>query len=143
MVKPPFVRSPYNYDMDAASLESGTRCDDPHLAQQQFLEESDINTIVERFGLNGEMPVSPVVPSYGDFSEVTDFQSAMNAVVAAQAGFMELPAKVRARFSNDPQQLLEFLANGENRKEAIALGLIPEPVAPEVPVASPEASKAP
>lgn len=143
MAKPPFVRSPYNYDMDQASLESGTRFDDPHLAQQQFLEESDINTIVERFGLNGEMPVSPTLPTFDDFFGVTDFQSAMNAVIAAQAGFMELPAKVRARFSNDPQELLEFLANGANLKEAIALGLIPEAVAPEVPVASPEASKAP
>lgn len=142
-MKAPFVRSPYNYDMDAASLESGTECRDPHLAQQQFLEESDINTIVERFGLNGEMPASPVVPTFGDFSEVRDFHSAMNAVVKAQGDFMELPAKVRARFSHDPQQLLEFLADASNRKEAVALGLIPESVAPEVPVASPEASKAP
>lgn len=137
MAKPPFVRSPYNYDMDAASLESGTRCEDPHLAQQQFLEESDINTIVERFGLNGEMPASPVVPTYGDFTEVRDFQSAMNAVIAAQSSFMELPAKVRARFGHDPQQLLEFLADGSNRKEAEALGLVnPAPVPEPPPAAS-------
>lgn len=139
-MKAPFVRSPYNYDMDAASLESAVVCSEESLTQQQFLEESDINTIVERFGLNGEMPTSPVVPQYADFTGVTDFQSAMNAVVQAQANFMELPAKVRARFSNDPQQLLEFLADAGNRKEAEVLGLVPE--SPPV-VASPEAPKAP
>lgn len=122
-----FVRSPYNYDMDKASLESGLVCDDISLAQQQFLEESDINTIVDRYGLNGEMPVSPVLPQYGDFTEVGDFQTAMNAVVAAQEQFMTLPAKVRARFSNDPQQLLEFLSSDSNRSEALALGLLVPP----------------
>lgn len=139
-MKVPFVRSPYNYDMDQASLESGLACCDESLTQQQFLEESDINTIVERFGLNGEMPSSPVVPQYGDFTGITDFQSAMNAVVQAQANFMELPAKVRARFSNDPQELLEFLGDANNRKEAEALGLVPEVSPVSAPAEAPKAS---
>lgn len=119
-----FVRTPYNYDMDEASVESGLACLDESLAQQQFKEESDINTIVERFGLNGELPVQPVMPQYGDFSGVNDFQSAMNAVLKAQADFMELPAKVRSRFDNDPQKLLEFVADDANIEEARVLGLI-------------------
>lgn len=127
MIKPPFVRSPYNYDVEAASLDSGLKCEDPSLTQQQFLEEVDINTLVERFGLNGEMPMNPVMPTYGDFSEIGDFQSAMNAVLAAEAQFMTLPAKVRSRFDNSPQRLLEFLGDESNRAEAIALGLVKEP----------------
>src|SRR5262245_32664589 len=106
-----FLRSPYNYDMDLASLESGLECKDESLTQQQFAEESDINTIVERFGLSGELPSIVSLPSYGDFTGISDFQSAMNAVVAAEKSFMELPAKLRARFDNDPQKLLEFVAN--------------------------------
>lgn len=133
-----FLRTEYNYDMDAASRESGLECKDPSMAQQQFLEESDINTIVERFQLNGEMPASVVVPQYGDYTQVTDFQSAMNAVLEAQAGFMQLPAKVRSRFDNDPQKLLEFLADDSNAVEARVLGLLkPLPV----PDASTEAPK--
>lgn len=133
-----FVRSPYNYDVEQASSDSGLKCEDPSLCQQQFLEESDINTLVERFGLTGEMPASVVVPQYGDFSGIGDFQSAMNAVLAAQANFMELPAKVRARFDHDPQKLLEFVSDAANADEARSLGLL-KPL-PDVD-ASPEAPK--
>lgn len=129
MAQKVFVRSPYNYDMESASVDTGLRCEDPSMAQQQFLEESDINTIVERFGLNGELPSAVVVPQYGDYTGVRDFQSAMNAVLQAQAGFMELPAKVRARFENDPQKFLEFVADDANAEEARVLGLLkPKPV---------------
>lgn len=134
-MKAPFLRTPYNYDMNAASDESGLKCTDPSMAQQQFLEECDINTIVERFGLNGEVPTSVQVPTYGDFSGVNDFQTAMNAVLDAQARFMELPAKVRSRFDNDPQKLLEFVADDANMDEARVLGLlVPKAEAPKVEV---------
>lgn len=129
-----FVRSPYNYDMDEASRESGLECKDESLTQQQFAEESDINVIVERFGLNGELPANPVMPQYGDFSAVSDFQSAMNAVLKAQADFMELPAKVRSRFDNDPQKLLEFVADSGNAEEARVLGLLKPVEAPAEPL---------
>ena len=140
-MKSVFVRSPYNYDMDKVSEETGLKCLDPSMAQQQFLEESDINTIVERFGLNGEVPELVKVPQYGDYSEVTDFHSAMNAVRQAEASFMELPAKVRSRFGNDPQQFLEFVSDDKNIPEARDLGLLPPaPIAPlgdPVPAAVP------
>jgi hypothetical protein len=35
MMKPPFLRTPYNYDRDVVSDESGLACADPSLAQQQ------------------------------------------------------------------------------------------------------------
>jgi phage internal scaffolding protein len=78
------------------------------MAQQQFREECDINTIMERFGRTGEL-VAPIrMPQYGDFDGVNDYHSAMNAIVEAQSAFDSLPAKVRARFSNDPAEFLEF-----------------------------------
>lgn len=136
-----FLRTEFNYDMDAASVESGLACKDESLAQQQFAEESDINVIVERFGLNGELPANPVMPQYGDFSQVTDFQTAMNAVIRAQADFMQLPAKVRSRFDNDPQKLLEFVSDDANLDEARVLGLLkPLQVAQEVAQEPPKAS---
>lgn len=119
-----FLRTEYNYDMNEASVESGLKCEDPSMAQVQFQEESDINVLVERFGLNGEMPVSPTVPQYGDFTGINDFQSAMNAVLVAKSQFMELPAKVRSRFDNDPQKLLEFVSDDANIDEARVLGLL-------------------
>ena len=126
-----FLRSAYNYDTDKVSLETGLECDpDDNRTQQQFAEEADINTIVARFGLTGELPDVVRVPQSGDFTGVSDFQSAMQAVRAAEEGFMELPAALRARFQNDPQRLLEFMEDDRNKDEAIKLGLVNK--APEV-----------
>lgn len=122
--KLPFLRTPYNYDVDKISDETGLACQDPSLAQQNFKDETDINYIVRQFGLTGELPGQPLSPQYGDFTGVLDYHSAVNAVLAAQDDFMELPAQMRSRFNNDPAQLIDFLSKEENREEAIKLGLV-------------------
>jgi len=128
--KLPFVRNPYNYDMALVSQETGLVCQDPSLAQQHMKDECDINTIVERFGVTGQLPVRAIEPSYGDFSGVSDYHTALNKIKAADEAFMALPGKLRAKFDNDPNALLNFLENEANRNEAIELGLIDgEPVA--------------
>lgn len=122
--KVPFLRTPYNYDVDKVSDETGLVCSDPSLAQQNFKDETDINYIVRQFGLTGELPGQTISPQYGDFTGVLDYHSAVNAVLAAQDEFMDLPAQMRARFDNDPAKLIDFLGNDENREEAIKLGLL-------------------
>lgn len=125
----PFVRNPYNYDMDKVSDQTGLKCEDKSLAQQHMKDECDINVIVERFGVTGQIPVSAIEPSYGDFSGVNDYHTALNKIKAADEAFMALPAKLRAKFDHDPNALLNFLENEANRDEAIELGLIDgEPV---------------
>lgn len=131
-----FVRQPYNYDMDEVSVDTGLVCLDRSLCQQQFVAESDINTIVDRYGLNGELPAVVRTPQYGDFTQVSDFQTALNSVLLAQAQFSELPAKLRSRFSNDPQRLLEFLSDSSNRPEALSLGLVSDPIPVGTPIDS-------
>ena len=135
MKKPPFLRTPYNYDPDAASNESGLHCEDASLAQQHFKDECDINNILRQFNLTGLLPESPLSPRYGDFTGIGDYHTALNQVIAAEDEFMSLPATLRARFENDPAQLIEFLDKPENFDEAISLGLvnkkpveIPQPV---------------
>lgn len=132
-MKVPFLRSAYNYDTNQVSDETGLCCKDPSLTQQQFAEEADINTIVDRFLRSGVMPTPTQMPQYVDYEGVFDFQSAMNVVRAADENFMRLDAKVRSRFNNSPQEFLEFFANPENTQEAIRLGLAipqsPSPVA--------------
>jgi phage internal scaffolding protein len=136
-MKIPFLRTPYNYDRDAASNDSGLECLDPTMAQQQFREECDINTIMERFGRTGEL-IAPIrMPQYGDFDGVNDYHSAMNAIVEAQTAFDALPAKVRARFGNDPAEFLDFVYNEENRDEAIRLGLVEAVIQPQAAVSEP------
>jgi len=130
-----------SYDMDAASLATGIAFDpEEDMAQQQFKDESDINKLIARFLRTGEMPPPRAPGAYGDFTQVTDFQSAMEQLRAARSAFMELPAELRAEFENDPAQLLEFVQDDSNYDEAVELGLVPpRPKAPGEPVVVPPA----
>lgn len=127
-----FLRSSYNYDVDQASNESALTCPEESLAIQSAEEESNINTIVRRFGLTGQLPDNVNMPVSGDFSGVVDFHSAMNLIRKAQEEFLNVPADIRARFNNDPQRFMDFLEDTSNRDEAMRMGLLkPAPVSPE------------
>lgn len=121
--KPVFVRSPYNYDRDAVSDETGLRCEDASLTKQSFKDEADINFIVRQFGLTGQLPDNVRIPEYRDYDTVMDYHSAMNAVRDANVSFMQLPGELRARFHNDPQAFLAFCSDPSNGPEAVKLGL--------------------
>jgi phage internal scaffolding protein len=123
-MKAPFIRNPYNYDTNAASNESGLRCEDATRTQQHFKDETDINNILRMFNITGQLPKKAITPQYGDFTGISDYHGALNAVIAAEDQFMTLPATLRARFDNDPQELIEFLNNPENLQEAQKLGLV-------------------
>lgn len=120
----PMFRTMYNYDREEATKATALYCKDPTRAQQQFKEESDINNIMKKFGVTGELPqlIRPVMPD--EYEEVTDFQSAMNVIRRANEAFMQMPSGVRARFQNNPQIFTEFFANEANRDEAEKMGLL-------------------
>lgn len=120
----PFLRTAYNYDRNIAGDESGLDTGPESMTKQEFKEECDINTIVRRFGLTGQLPEGLIAPTFGDFEFIGDYQSALNAIYQAQDSFMELPADVRARFENDPQQFVAFCSDAKNREEAEKLGLV-------------------
>lgn len=135
------LRAPGNYDVDRISNLSaidfmkvdevtGELVKEVSLTQQEFKDECDINEIVRRFGLTGQLPDNYRAPVSGDFTGISDFKTAMDAVRAAQDRFMEMPAELRARFDNDPQKLIGFLDDEKNREEAIKLGILNKP--PEV-----------
>jgi phage internal scaffolding protein len=121
---PVFIRTQFNYDHNAASNASGLVCEEPTRAQQHHREECDINVILERFGKTGHLPVNAISGTYGDFSGVHDYHSALNAIIASEAEFDALPAQIRNRFQNDPANLVQFLDNPDNRAEAEKLGLV-------------------
>lgn len=128
-----FMRTPHNYDRNAASDESALHCPEPTLAVQSERDECDINTIVERFGLTGQMPTNLRVPTYGDFTAVADMREALEAVHYANEAFMQLPAAARARFGNDAASFVDFCSNPDNRAEMKSMGLL----APETPLPAP------
>lgn len=126
-----FLRSSFNYDRDAVSDETGLKCDDESKAIQSAEEESNINTIVRRFGISGELPGGYAMPQSGDFTNIPDFHTAMNLVRKAQEEFVKVPAEVRARFNNDPGRFMDFFDDPANYDEALKLGLVN--VRPPVP----------
>lgn len=121
-----FVRAPYNYDGDVVSEETGLVCRDASKTQQHQAEEADINTIMRKFGITGRVPVVPLPPTFGDFDiGVSDYQSALHLINAANASFAGLSADVRKEFDNDPGRFVEFCSDPKNidqmRKWGLAL----------------------
>lgn len=114
-----------SYDVVAASVNASPipLSIDKRRTIQSAKADADINVIVKRFGITGQMPASVRLPSYGDFSGVSDFQTAMNVVRSAEESFLELPASVRKRFGNNPQAFLEFCSDEANIDEMRKMGL--------------------
>lgn len=117
-------RHPYSQDSNEVSRRTGLACTDKSRAIQSQKEQADINTIVKQFGLTGKLPENVRMPSYGDFTGISDYQTALNQVIQAENEFMKLPVSIRERFNHDPQALLEFISDNKNREEAIKLGLV-------------------
>lgn len=138
-----FIRTPYNYDRDLASLESGLACEDESLTQQHDKEDVDLNILLKKFGVHAKPTFTNKLPLQGDFTQITDYRSAMQIIKESEVAFGELPSNIRDRFDHDPAKLLEFIYNKDNREEAIKLGLIdaPKKTADE-PKGSPQGEKA-
>lgn len=98
------------------------------LTQQHMEGVTDINKIMERhnrtgvFGSgrpNGKQPM--YVNLTGD-----SFHEMLIKVQNAQGVFAGMPAKIRKRFGNNPENFLRFFEDPKNLREAIALGLVDE-----------------
>lgn len=96
------------------------------MCKQSFKDECDVNKIVKRFETSGMLPV--VEGREPEFFDCTglDFHRMMDVVAGAQARFDALPAHVRKRFANDPQEFVEFAQSPENRSELVKMGLTEE-----------------
>lgn len=121
----------FNMNQNEISDATGLACADESMAVQSAEEESNINTIVRRFGISGELPNNLRMPQSGDFTNLPDFHTAMNLVRQAQEEFVRVPAEIRARFNNDPARFMAFVEDEGNYDEALKLGLVnPRPVDP-------------
>ncbi len=111
---------------DVVGETRGEFFEKPSMTQQQFKDDCNINTIIDKYKVTGALPVSQETGIYGDFTsaEFGDYQSALNLVKQAQTDFDSLPAKVRERFGYSPSALLAFLGDESNFDEAVSLGLV-------------------
>lgn len=128
----PFIRSAYNYDSLSASRSAVVVNDLPSMAVQSEKDASDINVLVKRFGITGQISGVQRPPSLEEFGEIFDFRSAMDTLNEANRSFMSMSADTRARFLNDPARFVEFCSKAENLDEMRKLGLAVPEVIPEV-----------
>lgn len=123
---------------------------EPSMTQQHFKDETMIDNILQKYAETGFLtdPFSPKRPiQFGDFSDVTDFQTAQNSVARATEYFESLPSRIRASFSNSPAEFLNALNDPEQRSKLEDLGFIapeetkaPEPTSQQTPSADPKPS---
>lgn len=95
-----------------------------YFTEQSHKRETDVNLIIKKYDKTGLIDhVSRFEAKYGDMTGL-DFKTAQDLVTNARSSFETLPADIKKRFKQNPKNLLEFMEDPNNRKEAIELGLI-------------------
>ena len=101
-----------------------TPIDGESLTESYHKDDCDINRIMKKFETTGVIEhARQFGGQYGDFMGAGDYHAAMNSILAAQEMFDTVPAKLRARFGNDPAAFLEFVQDPENADQLVELGL--------------------
>lgn len=95
---------------------------DVSLTDPQFLKDTDINTILDRYNKTGVLPVRSG-GVYADVSDLGDFADVMERVNSARREFEAMPSGIRARFGHDPVAYFEFVNDPKNTEECLKLGI--------------------
>lgn len=88
------------------------------LTQQHFKDECDINYLVRHIN-----DIPRPEPVYGDVSEFSDLQSAIDLVENGMERFNELPSQIRDDFGYDAAAFFRFANNPENYDYLVKNGL--------------------
>lgn len=108
----------------------------PSRTKQEFRERANINTIMSKAMKTGRLstdfglPESSRKPMYGDFTNSDDFRSQQNKIVKVREIFESLPSDVRFKLRNDPANMLDLIADPEQKELCQELGLLPMESAP-------------
>lgn len=104
---------------------------DPSLTIESESEKTDINYLIERARVTGAWSSrNSKEPIYLDCVGLGDYQASLERIQTANNAFLALPARVRDRFANSPNKMVEFLLDPKNKAEAVELGLLKPPVQP-------------
>lgn len=135
-----------SFDFYKPRLDHGTDMVyfDPSMTRQEFQDECDINTIMEKYEKTGILPSNTRgPPQYVDLSGMpSDYMTALNMLNDAEKAFMSLPATVRREFENSPHEFVKFASDPENLTQMQDWGLAPKPEAappgPPTPAPAPK-----
>lgn len=102
----------------------------PSLTQQEFKESCDINNILAKFSVQARalgVEPSQLMPqdqgTYGDFSQLDDFQTAQNKIAFLNDQFSNLPSDVRRKFGDDLNVFMSALSDPTRIDELGDLGV--------------------
>ena len=113
-------------------VECGT--EDLYAQIQSHADSVDIHTILRQFEAGDTEALMRRQGTFGDFTEMPKtYAEMLNAVIAGEQKFMELPVEVRARFGHSFQQWLAGMDNPDDFAEKMGWTQPKEePVAPVV-----------
>lgn len=102
----------------------------PSLTQQEFKESCDINNILAKFAVQAQalgVEPSQLMPqdqgTYGDFSNLDDFQTAQNKIAFLNDQFSNLPSDVRRKFGDDLNTFIGAISDPSRIDELGELGV--------------------
>lgn len=99
---------PFDEESDAASIDvSGDT-----LTRQEFKKETDINEILNRFGI----PQFTREPIFGEVNFDQDLQQAHLTIQRARETYDELPEWIRAKYPTQ-ESLVDAIGNGQLAKD--------------------------
>lgn len=105
--------------------------EEPSMTDAQYTEDTDVNHIMRRYQKTGLIThISQKQGVYADVSDIPDLIQANQIAKDAMDAFMRLPSEVRLKFKNNPEEMINFLKNPQNHKEAVTLGLLVDKTPP-------------
>ena len=107
------------------------------ITSQAPTAEADINKIMAKIEKGHPILTNAGTPFYGDVSDLGGLQEAIMKVQEADDLFSQFPAEIRAKFENDPVNLVSFLEDPENYDEALKLGIVNPKPSQQAPVPEP------
>lgn len=98
------------------------------VTKQEFKAECDVYNVLKQFQRTGVINhIARGSPRFEDLPSEVDLQDAMHMIQAAEEAFSALPARLRAKYQNDPGLFLRALEDPSNREEFVELGILKPP----------------
>lgn len=119
MSKPQKIRKPYD-----PQVRVSKSFPNPSRTKQSFKDEVNIHNILDKYA-RGLLIQGNTPPRYDDFTNSTDYHSALNLIQEAEDSFASIPSTIRARFHNDPALFFDFYNDEKNLPELQEMGLVP------------------
>lgn len=90
------------------SLANALDCSDlPDMARQEFKDETDVNKVLARYGVNAQMRE----PQYSEVDYNMDLQTSIESIREAERGIARLPVELRDKYGTW-ERLLAGAYNG-------------------------------